>query len=156
MLDLLSKYSVEEIITFIVILCLAIKGSVSFFDWAKERLKKSFDEEDVQIKEIESIQDELNEDKKNFDNVYQAYQELESSLKEVADKVDLLIKSDKDDIKAYITEKHHEFCKQEWIDDYTMDCIERRYEHYVEERGNSFVKKLMEELRELPNCPRKE
>lgn len=156
MLDLLSKYSVEEIITFIVILCLAIKGSVSFFDWAKERLKKSFDEEDVQTKEIESIQDKLNEDKKNFDNVYQAYQELESSLKEVADKVDLLIKSDKDDIKAYITEKHHEFCKQEWIDDYTMDCIERRYEHYVEECGNSFVKKLMEELRELPNRPPKE
>ena len=156
MLDLLSKYSVEEIISFIVVLCLAIKGSVSFFDWAKDRLKKSFNEENQQSREIESIQDELSADKKNFDTLFKTYQDLEFSLKEVVDKVDLLIKSDKDDIKAYITEKHHEFCKQQWIDDYTMDCIERRYEHYVEEHGNSFVKKLMEELRELPNHPPKE
>lgn len=153
MLDLLKNYSIEEIITFIIILCLSIKGSVSFFDWAKDRLKKSFNEEEEQSKEIESIQDELDEDKENFNTLFQEYKELEGSLKEVVNKVNLLIDSDKDSIKSYITEKHHEFCDQGWIDDYTMDCIEKRYEHYIEEHGNSFIERLMKELRELPNQP---
>ena len=64
---------------------------------------------------------------------------------------DLLVESDKDDIKAFITREYHYFCEQKgWIDDYSMDCIERRYNHYLEERGNSFIAQLMEAIRALP------
>ena len=36
-----------------------------------------------------------------------------------------------DDIKSWITEKHHYYCySQEWIDDYSLDCIERRYKQF--------------------------
>ena len=70
------------------------------------------------------------------------------------DKIDMLIESDKDDIKAYITSKHHHFCyEQKWIDDFSLDCLERRYAHYTEEGGNSFIKSFMEELRSLPKSP---
>ena len=65
--------------------------------------------------------------------------------------IETLIESDKDDIKAYITKEHHYFVYQKgWIDDYSLDCIERRYDHYVAEGGNSFIKGLMEEIRNLP------
>ena len=45
MKDLLANYSVNEIIIFIVTLALAIKGCVSFFDWAMDRLRKVFNKE---------------------------------------------------------------------------------------------------------------
>lgn len=62
-----------------------------------------------------------------------------------------LTASDKDDIKAWITEKHHHFCYEiKYIDDYSLDCIEKRYAHYVDEGGNSFIRTLMEEIRNLP------
>ena len=32
MLDLLNKYTVDEILMFLVILALALKGTISFFD----------------------------------------------------------------------------------------------------------------------------
>ena len=40
---------------------------------------------------------------------------------------------------------------QEWIDDYSLDCIERRYKHYIDEGGNSFIGQLMIEIRKLPH-----
>ena len=42
---------------------------------------------------------------------------------------------------------------QEWIDDYSLDCIERRYKHYIDEGGNSFIGQLMIEIRKLPHQP---
>ena len=79
-----------------------------------------------------------------------------TQVSNLTDKINLLIESDKDDIKAFITQQYHYFCEQKgWIDDYSMDCIEKRYSHYVEEKGNSFVKQLMEQLRALPRKPPK-
>ena len=41
----------------------------------------------------------------------------------------ILIDSDKDDIRGWIVEKHHFYIAQGWIDDFSMDCIEKRYAH---------------------------
>jgi len=41
MLELLAAYSVEEILVFIVMLAVAIKGVVSFIDWANKIIWKS-------------------------------------------------------------------------------------------------------------------
>ena len=47
---------------------------------------------------------------------------------------------DKEDIKAFITLQHHKFVyEQEWIDDYSMECLEKRFAIYEREHGNSFV-----------------
>lgn len=73
-------------------------------------------------------------------------------LKELSTKIDMLIDSDKDAIKSYITKEHHYYCYQlGWIDDFSLDCLERRYQHYTDYKGNSFISGLMEELRNLPN-----
>ena len=66
----------------------------------------------------------------------------------------MLIESDKDDIKAWLTQQHHYFCFQKgYIDDYSLDCMEKRYKHYADEGGNSFVATLMSEVRALPKMP---
>ena len=46
MLELLQNYTVAEIVSFIVILALAIKALISFLDWAKDRLFKFFRKEE--------------------------------------------------------------------------------------------------------------
>ena len=77
--------------------------------------------------------------------------ETDAILKDLSTKIDMLIDSDKDDIKSYITREHHYFCYQRgWIDDFSLDCIERRYQHYTDEGGNSFIEGFMTELRALP------
>ena len=78
-------------------------------------------------------------------------EELSGAVDRLAEKVELLTESDKDDIKAFITREYHYFCEQKkWIDDYSMDCIEKRFEHYQQEGGNTFVGTLVEQLRSLP------
>ena len=66
----------------------------------------------------------------------------------------MLVESDKESIKAYITERHHFFVQErKWIDYHSMDCLERRFAIYEKEHGNSFVEDLMNDLRQLPKMP---
>ena len=140
MVDLLKVFSWEQIVLFTVLLALAIKGLISFIDWVKERNNKAFK---VAQKPIE-LQNTL---QKHDEEI----KDLHSSIDSLLQKIDLLIQSDKDDIKAFITREHHYFCYQKgWIDDYSLDCIEKRFDHYQDEGGNSFVETLMNELRSLP------
>ena len=37
-----------------------------------------------------------------------------------------------------------------YIDDFTLDCLERRFKSYKQEGGNTYVDSMMEELRRLP------
>ena len=79
---------------------------------------------------------------------------MDARIDKLEKKINILIDSDKDDIKAYIVDKHHHFCyDQRWIDDYSLDCLEKRYSHYTIEGGNSFIADLMSELRALPKKP---
>lgn len=146
MVELLSIYSISEILAIIITLALAIKGVVSFWDWAKERLQKMFNKETQQEKSQQKIE-----------ALTESQQQLVEAVKKLTEKVDMLIDSDKDDIKAYITDKHHYYVyTQKWIDDYTLDCIARRFKHYQDEGGNSFIETLMKELKALPKQPPRE
>lgn len=139
MLELLATYSIVEIISFLVIFAGAIKGFVSFWDWAAARLKQVFKKESQREDDSEQIKT-LTEQQKKTDE----------KIEEIIKAIQLLTQSDKDDIKAWITEKHHYFCyEKKHIDDYSLDCIERRYNHYKEEGGNSFIDDLMDDLRSL-------
>lgn len=140
MMQLLKSYSISQILIFVVILAIAIKGVISFFDWAKDRVTKHVHEND----RPNIIQDRLN-------RLQTEQQSLTNSLTKIGQKLDMLIDSDRDDIKAYITQKHHHFIyKKGYIDDYTMNILQQRYNHYKDEGGNSFIRSLMDELRALP------
>lgn len=147
MLDLLSKYSIGEILIFIIIFSLGIKQAIELKDWFKSKLKKNTDEVISEQERNKVIDGKLEQYDKTLNNINTYIENFNKQLK-------ILIDSDKDDIKAFIVEKHHYFCyTQKWIDDYSMDCLEKRYEHYVDENGNSYVKGLMDQLRALPRAP---
>lgn len=143
MAQLLNNYSLYEILIFLITLALGIKGFFTFWDWAVERLRKIFHKENEQDAEKNKIQ-------KLSENQIQ----LIEDVKKLAQKIDMLIESDKADIKAYITEKHHFFVyDKKWIDDHSLDSLEKRFKRYEEEGGNSFVGGLMSEIRQLPKVP---
>ena len=151
MIDLLSKYSVGEIITFIVILFLAIKGVINSWDWAREKVLKIFKKESRKEQEKRELDEKLLSYDEKIEQVIKAQEELNDYISNMMKKINILIDSDKDDIKSFITKEHHFYCyEKHWIDDYSLDCIERRYKHYQEENGNSFVADLMKEIRQLP------
>ena len=137
MLDLLQNYSLAEIGTFIVLLSFAIKGVVDFYDWAKERIKKPVNKECTEKEMQKKVLDTL--------------EEHNEEIAQMSKAIDILIRSDKDDIKSWITEKHHYFCYDlGYIDDYNYQCIEARYTHYKEEDGNTFIDGFMTDIRALP------
>lgn len=147
MTELITNYSWSEIVLFVIAFSAAIKGVVTFWDWGKDRLKKVYDKED-KIEEIKGLIVENTKQMNEFSNIQsQTIDEIQHLKENIAS----LTASDKDDIKAWITEKHHHFCYEiKYIDDYSLDCIEKRYAHYVDEGGNSFISTLMEEIRNLP------
>lgn len=158
MLELLQSYSLTEIVTFVIIFCLAIKEAIGFYDWGKARLQQSYSKDFEAKEDKSSIQGEISELKEEYHNKSKEFDEefikLNKQIDDISSTMKMLVKSDKDDIKAYITEKHHYFCyEKKWIDDYSLDCIERRYSHYIRENGNSFAEDLMKELRKLPKQP---
>ena len=137
MLDLFKNYSLTDIIIFIITLSFAIKGIIDFYDWAKNRLTKTTDkiytDKEMQKKVLDTLE---------FHN---------NQIDKMSKAINILIASDKDDIKAWITQQHHYFCYElGYIDDYNLQCIEARYIHYKEEDGNTFVDGFMEDIRKLP------
>lgn len=113
---------------------------VQFKDWAKKRTKQAVQQADKPIQLEQTI-----------DKHQQQLVDIKSELSDIKKSINLLIESDKDDIKQSLTKDHHYFCyKLKSIDDYSLDCMEKRYSHYKDEGGNSFIKILMQEVRTLP------
>lgn len=148
MKDLLMKYSIADIFIFIIFLAIAIKEVVTFIDWGATRLRQLFNKE----KKKEDQNNEIKHHAEEIETLKLMHKETQDQIQNLSNSVDLLLQSDKDDIKAWITDKYHYFCYElGYIDDYSLDCIERRYSHYKEEGGNSFVENMMEEIRRLPH-----
>lgn len=152
--ELLKHYSVSDIILFVVFLGLAIKAVIDFFDWAHNRLKQKFDKENINQENKNIINERFEKTEEDIKNLKNNQEEIVKTLENLNKKIDILIESDKDDIKADLTRIHHYYCyTQKWIDDYTLDCAIRRYSHYKDEGGNSFIEDFMKDLKTLPKRP---
>lgn len=170
MAQLLNDYSLHEILIFLVVFAFGIKSFFTFWDWTAERLRKVFHKENQQDLDREKIHqlsesqekligdvEKLTLDRDKLHRLSENQEKLINDVGKITGKIDMLIESDKADIKAYVTEKHHYFVyDKKWIDDHSLDSLEKRFEHYEAEGGNSFVKGLMSEIRQLPKIPPRE
>lgn len=155
--ELLSKYSLSDILIFIVLLFFAIKEFVNASDWIRDRIRKANDKDNKARIEHETLQEEINDLNKFYEKkkeIDENFVKLNETIEKMNSKIELLTESDKEDIKSFITNQHHYFVyEQEWIDDYSMECLEKRFAVYEKEHGNSFVLGLMNEIRALPKRP---
>lgn len=151
---LLNTYSLSDIFLFTVLLVSIIIGGIRLSDEVGRFMKRFFDRASAKNKKEELVQKRFKELEERQLTSEKVASETTESLKAFTEKLAILVDSDKDSIKAYLTDKHHYYYyTQKWVDDYNLDCIERRYVHYKKAGGNSFVDHLMEELRSLPTQP---
>lgn len=154
MLELLESFSLKEILIFVVILALAIKGVIDFIDWVKKRMRKNFKAEQLKSNHSTQLDARLRGYDEKIEDLNETLVTITERIDYLTECIELLSDSNKDAIKSYITKEHHFFCyEQKWIDDYSLDCLEKRFAHYKKFGGNSFIEDLMEELRALPKVP---
>ena len=85
--------------------------------------------------------------------------ELEKEINHIKDdvlvalktNVDLLLDSDKESIKAYITKEYQYWMNQGFIDIYSLNVLDERFRKYTKEKGNTFVADMVKELHNLPH-----
>ena len=154
MLGLMGAFSIEKIITFIILLALAIKGVWGYVDWAKGKYQDKFNKDYIQ-KEKEQKQKEIDDTfEQQIKEAKNYYNELNNTINTLTNTVnrnfDIMNKAMTHDIKQWIFEKHKFYMEQGWIDVNELDVIESRYVDYIALGGNSIVPTLMQELRSLP------
>lgn len=152
--SVLKDFPISEILLCIVGVLVLIKWIIEYFDWGHKRTKDKYDQEAERKKNIEDINEKLNQNSEDIKMLIEMQKQQNEKIEQQNLRIELLIDSDKDDIKAFITEKYHYFVEVKgWIDDYSLDCLERRFQHYKDENGNSFVADLMSEIKRLPKHP---
>lgn len=152
--ELFLNYSASEIVVFVVILAFAVKELVTFIDWGKDRIHKVYDKDYKSIRDKQTLEGKVDVLDKLYNETSATFAKIDKTFEKINKQIDMLIESDKEDIKSYIVKEHHYFVyQQKWIDDYSLECLERRFAVYRQEHGNSFVEGLMNEIRALPKQP---
>ena len=105
--DLLTQFSIEQIILFIIALATSIKAITTFWDWAVDRLRKIFNKESEEKQDKKDIAKRIIENEQKINELSNSYKNTEQQIQELKDIIQMLIQSDKDDIKSWITEQHH-------------------------------------------------
>lgn len=145
MQELLTNFSLEQIIFFLFLMAIAFKEVIELIKYYSNLLYKKYHKNSEAIELLDEIK-----------SIKQDIAEIKENNKKYTEQLELLIESDREDIRAFIVSKHHYYVNnQQWIDDYSMDVLEKRFTYYKKEGGNSYVKGLMDELRKLPKVPPK-
>lgn len=154
MVELLGAYSVEQIL---IILIIGITSVVGVITGAKklwkqrENFKNSMRQEGrASEAQEEHAEARLTSMEKNISELQTNNAQLQSLLEDQQRLIELLIASDELNIKAWIKEQHDIWVPRGCIDSQVLEVLEQRFAIYAEEGGNSWAKKLMDELRALP------
>ena len=153
MATLLAEFSIGQIILFIILLALAFKGVVEFVKWIRGYVRERVRKEERPDKLQEQLEQMEQTHCKHIAQLQEKDEKLQKDIDEVASNVKILINSDKAAILDRITQQHHYFMRLGWIDDFSLETVEKRYRYYQEEGGNSFAEDLVMDLRKLPKTP---
>lgn len=155
MLEILSTYTIAQLLVILVGVGLLIKGIWDLVDFFIKKIKNHYDKSqqgEITRKEIfeqvEKVSDKINK-------IVEEQSIIKGKIDDQQEFLDLLIESDKDQLKSLIVNRYHHFIAKGWIDDFSMDSLEKNFQHYEDEGGNSYVHDLMVELRKLPHFPPK-
>lgn len=127
-----------------------IKGRNVYREEKKRKEKAVIDEYqkgcDIQ-EEFKSLHD-------RFDDLDKRLIAMEGKISSAESRLDDLTSSDMHDIKCWIVDQYQKYyVEQGWIDAFHADTIDRRYEDYLKEGGNSYIETLMNRLHTLPMDP---
>lgn len=154
MTELITTFNIT---TVVVILLIAIPALINFISWCKKTWQQREAFKNANIEQGKKIEAEAEAAEARLEDGEARMSELEEAvkaLKDIAahqeDMIELLVESDKLNIKCWIKMQHEKWIPRGCIDSQTLDLLEARYKIYAKEGGNSWAEKLMNELRALP------
>ena len=138
MVQFFQQYTIEATIIFLFMLGTALKQGYELVQYFRN---KTFNHVD-----------KIREQEETLGQVIKNMQQQQKQLQSITDKIDELLASDKDSIKSWIVMLYKQYKKDPFgLDSMQMDLLERRFSHYKQEGGNSYIDNLMQELREIYN-----
>ena len=153
LLDLFSQIGLVEVI---VILGIGIPSILKFINWCKAIYGKRQSFHDAAYAEGQQAEQQKEAEAALMDELKAKEEKLETQLSELAtqvqnltSKVDLLMESDVQAIKAWLKDEHEKWTHLGWIDNFSLDLVKKRYAIYVKEHGNSWAEDLMQDIDKL-------
>lgn len=161
MMDLFMNFSIGQIILCFIAIIFAIKGGMDLFEYFREKYQVKFNK-DYSKKQKEQLLEEYyanckeqhNETMSQYKKLSDKLDNIDDSINQLTARVDELTASDMHDIKQSIVKDYHYYVEQQkWIDDFSLETLELRFQDYKKEGGNSYIENLMNEIRKLPKHP---
>lgn len=115
-----------------------------------------------EIASLKGMVKENTDDQSHLHNEFNAFKdEIHGKVNEISDSVDhvsasteFLMNADKEDKKAFIIGQYNKFVMEaKEIDIYSKDTLEKIYDIYLKENGDTFVASMMTSIRNLPLVP---
>jgi peptidoglycan hydrolase CwlO-like protein len=176
--ELLSKFSLAEIILFICLLAVSFKKVADFFSWYKERMKIWVERDEETEKVQQRLQVEVEKQEKltetveglaskvgdlteviqtntsRVDMIQEDLKNLDEKITSVQETSERLQESEKETIKDFINTKSKEGKLKGWINEYDLNLCERRYEMFKSYGGDDgLLERFIREIRNLPTEP---
>lgn len=126
-----STESLKEMLTM-------LRGDIIQMQESQTQLLRN---QEMMREEIQALKDEVNHNNET----------LNAKIEYVSDQCDFLKVCDKEDKKAYITREYNYFyIRLKKIDLYSKATLEKIYDLYLKENGDTFVAGMMSQIRSLP------
>ena len=136
MSELLKTFDITTIILVVFMTAFAVREVLGLYHYFHNKIYGRYEKQDNQNDTIENLITTL-------DSVLQ-------QVKDIDKKINMLQESDKVAIKSWIVTLYHKYKENpKELGAMQMDLLERRYEHYKDQGGNSYIDQLMEDLRTI-------
>ena len=134
MSELLTKFDITTIILVLFMTAVAIREVFELYHYFHDKIYGRYEKQD--------------NEKDTIDNLSTTLASVLQQVKDIDKKINVLQESDKDAIKSWIVGLYHEYKENpKELEAMQMDLLERRYGHYKDQGGNSYIDQLMEDLR---------
>lgn len=148
------KKTIDELKTGISGLKSSIANYVELYDNERRIINEKLDKLSETIEEDHNKSIEADQRLQEYiQNNAKKVDDLTLKMDTINKKTNLLIDSDKEGIKATITDKYYQAMRDKYIEIHVLQSLESLYEKYLEEHGNTFIGGLMKDLRMLPHTP---
>lgn len=136
MSELLTKFDITTIILVLFMTAFAIREVFELYHYFHDKIYGRYEKQD--------------NTKDTIDNLSTTLASVLQQVKDIDKKINLLQESDKDAIKSWIVGLYHKYKENpKELGAMQMDLLERRYGHYKDQGGNSYIDQLMEDLRTI-------
>lgn len=136
MSELLKNFDITTILLVLFMTAVAIKEVFELYHYFYDKIYGRYEKQD--------------NEKDTIDNLSATLASVLQQVKDIDKKINLLQESDKDAIKSWIVGLYHKYKENpKELGAMQMDLLERRYDHYKDQGGNSYIDQLVEGLRTI-------